>query len=60
MSKATYKGKSYGHRYDKGATYLYYEYRWHEYIVEDSQHIATVTRPFDSSSAQRLVLLYQN
>lgn len=35
MSKATYEGKSYGHGYDKGTTYLFYRYRGHEYMVED-------------------------
>ena len=35
MGKATYKGKGYGRGYDKGTTYLYYEYRGHEYMVED-------------------------
>lgn len=35
MGKATYKGKFYGRGYDKGATYLLYEYRGHEYVVED-------------------------
>lgn len=35
MGKATYKGKSYGRGYDRGTTYLFYEYRGHEYMVED-------------------------
>ena len=35
MVKATYKGKSYGRGYDRGTTYLFYEYRGHEYMVED-------------------------
>ena len=35
MNKATYKGKSYGRGYSQGITYLYYEYRGHEYMVED-------------------------
>lgn len=35
MCKATYKGKSYGRGYDRGTTYLFYEYRGHEYMVED-------------------------
>ena len=39
MGKATYKGKSYGRGYDKGTTYLFYEYRGHEYMIEDKHWV---------------------
>ena len=39
MSNATYKGKSYGRGCDRGTTYLFYEYREHEYTVEDRHWI---------------------
>jgi len=40
MNKATYKGKSYGRGYSQGITYLYYDYRDHEYMVEDRHWMA--------------------
>ena len=43
MGNATYKGKSYGRGYDKGITYLYYEYRGHEYVVEDRHWMPTAS-----------------
>ena len=41
--RKTYKGKSYGRGYDQGITYLYYEYRGHEYMVEDRHWMAVAS-----------------